>query len=72
MLLILLLYCFFILKKYYKKHCIVRNLIKRMSLKDFQFLGKLGEGAYSSVYKVKRLIDNEIYAIKKVKLNNLT
>jgi NIMA (never in mitosis gene a)-related kinase len=49
-----------------------------MSLKDFQFLGKLGknlfysgEGAYSSVYKAKRLIDNEIYAIKKVKLNNL-
>lgn len=49
-----------------------------MSLKDFQFLGKLGslynnsgEGAYSSVYKAKRLIDNETYAIKKVKLNNL-
>ena len=31
----------------------------------------LGEGAYSSVYKAKRLIDNEIYAVKKVKLNNL-
>lgn len=29
-----------------------------MSLKDFQFLGKLGEGAFSSVYKVKRMIDN--------------
>ena len=49
-----------------------------MSLKDFQFLGKLGtsgsiwgEGAYSSVYKAKRLIDNDIYAVKKVKLNNL-
>ena len=51
---------------------IVKLIRKKMSLKDFQFLGKLGEGAYSSVYKVKRMIDNEIYAIKKVKMNNLT
>jgi len=29
-----------------------------MSLKDFQILSKLGEGAYSSVYKVLRIIDN--------------
>jgi hypothetical protein len=28
-----------------------------MSIKDFQILGKLGEGAYSSVFKAKRLID---------------
>ena len=31
-----------------------------------------GEGAYSSVYKVKRLIDEAIYALKKVKLQNLS
>ena len=43
-----------------------------MSLKDFQVLGKLGEGAYSTVHQVKRLIDNEVYALKKVKMNNLT
>ena len=43
-----------------------------MSLKDFQLLNKLGEGAYSTVYKVKRLIDNEEYAMKKVKMNNLS
>lgn len=29
-----------------------------MSLKDFQFIGKLGEGAFSDVFKVKRMIDN--------------
>jgi NIMA (never in mitosis gene a)-related kinase len=29
-----------------------------MSLKDFQIISKLGEGAYSSVYKVLRLVDN--------------
>lgn len=33
---------------------------------------KLGEGAYSSVYKVKRLIDNSEYALKRVKLGNLS
>jgi len=28
-----------------------------MSLKDFSILSKIGEGAYSSVYKVRRIID---------------
>ena len=40
--------------------------------KDFQILSKLGEGAYSVVYKVLRLEDNNIYALKKVKLFNLS
>lgn len=40
-------------------------------IKDFQILSKLGEGAYSSVYKVKRLADGKEYALKKVKLLNL-
>jgi len=30
---------------------------------EFYFLG---DGAYSEVYKVKRLSDNQIYALKKV------
>lgn len=34
------------------------------SLKDFQIVKKLGDGAYSSVYKVRRLSDNQIYALK--------
>ena len=33
---------------------------------------KLGEGAYSSVYKVRRLVDNQEYALKKVKLMELS
>lgn len=36
------------------------------SLKDFIPLNKLGEGSFSTVYKVKRLNDNKIYALKKV------
>ena len=43
-----------------------------MSISDFQILSKLGEGAYSSVYKVKRIADDEIYALKKVKITNLS
>lgn len=33
---------------------------------------KIGDGAYSSVYKVKRIQDNECYALKKVKLHHLS
>jgi NIMA (never in mitosis gene a)-related kinase len=43
-----------------------------MSLKDFVIISKLGEGAYSSVYKVQRIIDSQIYALKKVKMNSLS
>ena len=41
-------------------------------MNDFKILSKLGEGAYSTVYKVKRNIDNNVYALKKVKLLNLS
>ena len=39
---------------------------------DFQVISKLGEGAYSTVYKVKRIIDGNIYALKKVKILKLS
>jgi NIMA (never in mitosis gene a)-related kinase len=35
-------------------------------------LFNLGEGAYSVVYKVRRLVDGNVYALKKVKLLNLS
>ena len=38
---------------------------------DFEIISKIGQGSFSSVFKVKRLIDNNIYALKKVNLNNL-
>ena len=43
-----------------------------MSVNDFQILEKLGEGAYSSVYRVKRLNDAGIYALKKVRMLDLS
>jgi NIMA (never in mitosis gene a)-related kinase len=39
---------------------------------DFSVIKKLGDGAYSSVYKVKRIDDESIYALKKVKMMSLT
>lgn len=32
----------------------------------------LGDGAYSSVYRVKRIADGDEYALKKVKLHHLS
>ena len=42
------------------------------SLKDFAIMSKLGDGAYSSVYKVKRLADGQMYALKKAKLGSMS
>ena len=38
----------------------------------FELISKLGEGAYSVVFKVKRKADSKIYALKKVKLKKLS
>ena len=32
----------------------------------------MGDGAYSSVYKVKRLEDDQIYALKKAKIGSMS
>ena len=41
-------------------------------MEDFQIISELGKGVYSTIFKVKRKIDNKIYALKKVKLLNLS
>jgi NIMA (never in mitosis gene a)-related kinase len=41
-------------------------------MSDFQIIKKLGDGAYSSVYKVKRNSDSLVYALKQVKMLTLT
>lgn len=43
-----------------------------MSLSDFVEICKLGEGAYSTVMKVRRKSDDKIYALKKVFLQKLS
>lgn len=42
-----------------------------MSMKEFQIENRLGEGSYSSVYKVKRITDGLEYAMKKVRMQTL-
>ncbi len=42
-----------------------------MSLGEFRILCKIGEGAYSVVYKVRRATDGLEYALKKVRLTGL-
>ncbi len=43
-----------------------------MSLKHFDILGELGAGSFANVYKVRRHEDQQIYALKKVKLLSLS
>lgn len=42
-----------------------------MSLTNFEILSEIGAGAYSNVFKVRRLADQQIYALKKVKMHKL-
>jgi len=43
-----------------------------MGLSDFEILSKIGEGSFSSVWRVKRISDGQEYALKKVRLLNLS
>ena len=38
---------------------------------DFELFGKLGEGAFGSVYKVRSKINKKIYALKRANLKKL-
>ena len=40
-------------------------------MEGFEIIKKLGDGSYSEVYQVRRKADNNIYALKKVKLQKL-
>ncbi len=41
-------------------------------MENFEIINKLGSGGFSKVYKVKRKLDNKIYALKKVQILNLS
>ena len=42
-----------------------------MNLNDFIILNEIGKGAYSSVYRIKRIKDNNYYALKQIDMQNL-
>lgn len=43
-----------------------------MSIDNFEILQELGKGSFGSVYKVKRITDNKIYAMKCVQISSLS
>lgn len=45
---------------------------KLSNLNDFIVMDKIGDGAYSNVFKVRRIEDHCFYALKKVKLEHLS
>lgn len=40
-------------------------------LSDFKILKELGKGSYGTVYTVRSNIDDNVYVMKKMELNNL-
>jgi NIMA (never in mitosis gene a)-related kinase len=40
-------------------------------LKDYDILKLVGEGAFASVFRVKRKCDGKEYALKRIKLNQM-
>ncbi len=56
---------FEIIKRLGKHHSIIITTILTISK-------SLGEGAYSSVYHVRRIADGEYYALKKVRMQKLS
>lgn len=44
---------------------------KNTTLKKFWSLEKIGEGAFCTVYKAKRIFDSKIYALKVVNVSKL-
>jgi len=43
------------------------RLTKRYA-KEFEELGKIGKGGFSTVYKAKHRLDGRLYAIKKIRI----
>ena len=41
-------------------------------MNQFKIISNLGDGAYSKVYKVKRIVDGNLYALKMVEMRNLS
>lgn len=42
------------------------------STANFEILKKIGEGSYSSVFKVRRLVNNHLYALKQIRITHLS
>ncbi|CAG9315582.1 unnamed protein product [Blepharisma stoltei] len=43
-----------------------------MSLNNFEIISKIGEGSFAQVFKVKRLADSKYYALKQIRITDLS
>ena len=46
--------------------------MNQSQLKDFIFIKKLGKGAFSTVFQVKRSNDPTLYAMKRIKMGQIS
>lgn len=44
----------------------------RSRITDFEVLSRLGSGSFGTVFKVKRIVDNNYYVIKNVRIAELS
>lgn len=43
-----------------------------MPLEDYEIIGRIGSGKYASVYRIRRLADGALLAMKKIQLTRLS
>lgn len=43
----------------------------KMGVEDYVMQEKLGKGAFATVYKIQRKVDNSVYACKKIDISKM-
>lgn len=46
--------------------------MSRSKLQDFEVLSRLGSGSFGTVFKVRRLVDDNLYVMKNVRIVDLS
>ncbi len=51
---------------------IIFSYSQQKFMNQYEIISKIGEGAFASVYKVKRKADSKLYALKRIKIQSLS